>query len=191
MKIAAIPCPATRNRTPAIFRPSFRRSHVRRGNLMPSGGRNRRRLYGSEIKDSRFTVPSPERPVSQRSASRFTVPAVGFSTLPVLRHEVSSAEGNFAVGSGRMRGLWLQAAAAGEYECTGSERSGYIGKYGFSDCFAVGAAERLLGIPGRSDRSERPGSLPHLGNGSCGFGQNSLVKWNRMSGNFSCASDSA
>ena len=107
-----------------------------------------------------------------------TVPAVGFSTLPVLRHEVSSAEGNFAVGSGRMRGLWLQAAAAGEYECTGSERSRYIGKYGFSDCFAVGAAEWLLGIPGRSDRSERPGYLPHLGNGSCGFGQNSLVKWN-------------
>mgnify|MGYP006946909567 CR=1 FL=1 len=118
-------------------------------------------------------------------------PAVGFSTLPVLRHEVPSAEGNFAVGSGRMRGLWLQAAAAGEYECTGSERSRYIGKYGFSDCFAVGAAERLLGIPGRSDRSERPGYLPHLGNGSCGFGQNSLVKWNRMSGNFSCASDNA
>ena len=52
MKIAAIPCPATRNRTPAIFRPSFRRSHVRRGNLMPSGGRNRRRPYASEIKDS-------------------------------------------------------------------------------------------------------------------------------------------
>ena len=174
MKIAAIPCPATRNRTPAIFRPSFRRSHVRRGNFMPSGGRNRRRPYGSEIKDSRFTVP-----------------AVGFSTLPVLRHEVPSAEGNFAVGSGRMRGLWLQAAAAGEYECTGSERSRYIGKYGFSDCFAVGAAERLLGIPGRSDRSERPGYLPHLGNGSCGFGQNSLVKWNRMSGNFYCACDNA
>ena len=113
MKIAAIPCPATRNRTPAIFRPSFRRSHVRRGNLMPSGGRNRRRPYGSEIKDSRFTVP-----------------AVGFSTLPVLRHEVPSAEGNFAVGSGRMRGLWLQAAAAGEYECTGSERSRYLENMG-------------------------------------------------------------
>ena len=47
-----------------------------------------------------------------------------------------------------------------------------------------------LGIPGRSKRSGRSGYLPHLGNGSCGFGQNSLVKWNRMSGNFSCASDS-
>ena len=114
----------------------------------------------------------------------------GFRRFRFYGTKFPPPKGTFAVGPGRMRGLWLQAAAAGEYECAGSERSRYIGKYGFSDCFAVGAAERLLGIPGRSKRSGRSGYLPHLGNGSCGFGQNSLVKRNRMSGNFSCASDS-